>query len=74
MFGLVFIYQIDNRRRFSSARRPIKQQIREMRFIDNVPEKHAVERVQHYIVEMVWPVFFYPRHRFRLFGGIRRAK
>jgi hypothetical protein len=62
---LVLVDEIDDGGGFARSWRTVKQQIREMVFLNDIPEKSAVQGVQHDIVELARPVFLNPRH-----GGI----
>jgi hypothetical protein len=59
---LVLVDEIDDGGGFARSWRTVKQQIRKMIFLDDIPEEGAVQRVQHDIVEMIRSVLLYPRH------------
>ena len=62
---LVLVDQIDDGRGFASAGRAVKQQVGEMPSFDDVAHHELVQRVQHNVVKIRWPIFFNPRGRTR---------
>jgi hypothetical protein len=61
-YGLIFVDEVDYRRRFAGSGRTIKHQIRKILAREDVLEKHSIHRVQHNIVESAWTVFLNPRY------------